>query len=259
MPDTQAARQSFLGGFSQNFAICSEPCTWYPIHTVPKERHLARLVPMKRGLLGSVWVVSVAAVSMACSSDGVAPVGAAGSSAGGSSAGGGSAGGAHLPGQANLMLVVQPANQASCPVAGKTYVVGDPVGPNSVMPGDRLIDGQHGASITCSVHGSGPYTFSGSIRGTSSEADVVTVTISNGVVNQDKQTGTATLSVFTPQLASTFVSAAGSCTVSVIGDNVKSGSLWATVFCPSVADASTGQACAIGALSTFVLENCDGA
>ena len=208
---------------------------------------------MNRELLCSVVVVSVAAVSMACSSDGVAPGGAAGS------AGGGSAGGAHIPGQANLTLMVQPANQGSCPVPGKTYVLGDPKGPNSVMPGDRLIDGQRGATITCSVLGSGPYSFSGSIRGTSSEGDQVTLTLSDGVVNADKQTGSATLSVHTPQLAGSFVSAAGSCTVSVIGDNVKPGSLWATVNCPSIADASSGKACSVGPSSTFVLENCDGA
>lgn len=195
---------------------------------------------------------------MACSSDGVTPAGAAGSSAGGSSAGGSSAGGAHILAHANLTLAVQPANHGSCPVTGKTYVVGNPSGPNSVMPGDRLIDGEQGAKVQCSVLGSGPYNFSGSIRGTSSEGDVVTVKFSDGIVNQDKQTGTATLSVYTPQLASTFVSAAGSCTVSVLGDNVKAGSLWATVSCPSITEPAAGQTCAVGPISTFVFENCDG-
>jgi hypothetical protein len=150
----------------------------------------------------------------------------------------------------------------NCPVPGKTYQVGNPKSPSPTDFGDRLIDGEHGASIKCSVHGSGPYTFSGTIKGTSSEKDPVTLTITSGVVNADKTTGTATVAVYTPQLAGTFSSAEGACTITVVGQQIKAGSVWATIACDSVTSSSTGQGCSIGPVSstitTFVLENCDG-
>src|SRR6187551_2268097 len=75
------------------------------------------------------------------------------------------------PPQGNLTLSIQKPATGTCPVPGKTYIVGNPKGPSSGSAGDRLVDGQNGASIKCSVKGSGPLTFSGSIKGTSSEKD----------------------------------------------------------------------------------------
>jgi hypothetical protein len=164
------------------------------------------------------------------------------------------------PAQGNLNLSVQQAlvGAANCPVPGKTYVVGNPKGPTAAVPGDRLIDGQNGASIKCSVHGGGPFTFSGTIKGLSSESDKVALTITNGTVNADKLTGTATIAVNTPQLAGTFTSAEGGCTISVVNQNVKGGSIWATAKCESVTEPTTAKTCAVGDTTTFILENCDG-
>jgi hypothetical protein len=164
------------------------------------------------------------------------------------------------PPQGNLSLSIQKPTTGSqtCPVPGKTYVLGNPDGPNSAMPGDRLIDGENGATIKCSVKGGGPFNFSGTLKGTSSESDKVTMTISSGVINADKLTGTATVGVYTPQLAGTFTSPDGGCTVGVVGNQVKAGSLWATISCPTISYPSTAQSCSVGTTTTFVLENCDG-
>jgi hypothetical protein len=137
-------------------------------------------------------------------------------------------------------------------------VLGNPNGPTSVLPGDRLMDGDNGASIQCSVQGGGPYQFSGLIKGQSSESDNVTLRITNGVIDANKMTGTATIAVNTPQLGATFTSAEGGCTISVVSQNVKPGSLWATANCATITDPSTAKACAVGSSTTFVLENCDG-
>ncbi|HET7541615.1 MAG TPA: hypothetical protein VFK05_17190 [Polyangiaceae bacterium] len=167
------------------------------------------------------------------------------------------------PAQGNMTVsITQASGSASCPVPGKTYQVGNPKPPNvtSNPPtvGDRLIDGEHGAAIKCSVHGNGPYTFSGSIKALSSESDKVALTITNGVINADKTTGTATIAFSAPQLANTFTSAEGGCTITVISQNVKPGSIWASAACPTITEPSTAKVCAVGATTNFVLENCDG-
>ena len=164
------------------------------------------------------------------------------------------------PAQGNLTLSIQKPTTGTpnCPLPGKQYVVGNPDGPNSISAGDRLVDGERNASIKCSVHGNGTFTFSGTIKGSSKEADKVTFAVSGGTINADKLTGTATVSVYTPQLADTFFSAEGACTVTVIGQQVKPGSVWASVSCASITAASTGQVCTVGDITTFVLENCDG-
>lgn len=171
------------------------------------------------------------------------------------------------PAQGDLKLSIQPpTGTGTCPVPGKTYEVAAPPNYNppiadgaNPVPGDRLIDGEHGASIKCSVHGSDSFTFSGTIKGLSSESDKVTFTITNGMINTDKKTGTATIAVNTTQLPANYTSAAGACTITVVGTNVKPGSLWATAKCPSISDPSSpGSACSIGETTNFVLENCDG-
>ena len=166
------------------------------------------------------------------------------------------------PAQGNLTLSIQPPDgPGTCPVPGHTYVVGNPLGPNNAKPGDRLIDGEAGANIKCSVHGSATFTFSGTIKGTTSVGapDKVTFTISSGVINADKLTGTASIAVNTTGLAGNYTSAANGCTIAVVPGQVKAGSLWATATCPSITDpTSPGKACKVGDTTTFVLENCDG-
>jgi len=193
---------------------------------------------------------------MACSSSndsGTAGVGGHGG------AGGYGAGGAP-PAQGNFTLIIQPSAAGNCPTAGRTYVVGDPQGPSSISAGDLLTDGEHGATIQCSVLGSGTYTFSGKLKGTSTENDPIVVQFTNGVINADNLTGSATMAVFTPQLTEYYRSAEGGCAITVVAENVKPGSLWATASCPSIADASIPDyyKCRVGPTTTFVLANCDG-
>ena len=169
------------------------------------------------------------------------------------------------PARGNLKLSIQ-KTAGNCPVTGKTYNVGNPDPPISTPPqpdpGDRLTDGEKGASIQCSVQGSGPFTFSGTIKGTSAEGDPVTVSMTNGVINADKVAGTVRLNVYTKELAGSFTSTVDGCTVTVVSGNVKPGSLWATVSCASITNPSTAQDCSVGpvsaTISNFVLENCDG-
>jgi hypothetical protein len=134
--------------------------------------------------------------------------------------------------------------------------------PSPTDPGQSVVDGDSGTNVSCSVHGKGPFTFSGSIHATSADEakDPITVTFSNGAVNADKTTGTADVQVFTPQLAGTFSSGSTPCTVTVINSQIKGGSIWATFSCPSLTQPPSGV-CSSGvapSTSTFVFENCDG-
>jgi len=166
------------------------------------------------------------------------------------------------PAQGNLTLSIQPpVGAGNCPVPGKTYVLGNPNGPNTMSAGDRLIDGEHNASIKCSVHGTSTFTFSGTLKGFTSTtpSDVVAMSITNGTVNMDMATGTASVAVNTTGLAGNFSSPPAGCTVAVVANNVKAGHIWATITCPTINDPSSpGRACRVGDTTTFVLENCDG-
>jgi hypothetical protein len=166
------------------------------------------------------------------------------------------------PAQGNLKLSIQPpTGTGNCPVPGTTYELGNPKAPNTVSPGDRLIDGEHGATIKCSVQGSSTFTFSGTLKGitNTTPSSKVSFQILSGSIDMGKMKGTATVAVNTNELAANFTSPAGDCAVSVVGDNVKPGSIWATITCPNITDpTSPGKACKVGDTTTFVLENCDG-
>ena len=168
-----------------------------------------------------------------------------------------------LPAQGAISLSVQkpskPTAGTTCPLPGTTYQIGAPNPPSTINPGDSVIDGDKGAEVNCSVHGSGPFTFSGTLHGSTNDVNKypITVTFSDGNVGADKTTGTVSVSVFTPQLAGTFSSAPSACTVNVIGKQIKGGSIWATVSCAAVS-ASPAQECEIGTSSVIVFENCDG-
>ena len=180
-----------------------------------------------------------------------------------------------LPAQAAITLQVGgPSN--TCPEPGNVYPVGrlindpsDPTGkrkiaqaPSSTDPGQSVVDGESGTTVSCSVRGNGPYTFSGSLHATSADEmkDPITVTFNNGVVNSDKATGTVAVTVFTPQLDGQFTSGSTPCTLTVINQQVKGGSIWANFSCPSLTQAPSGV-CSSGvapSVSTVVFENCDG-
>ena len=168
-----------------------------------------------------------------------------------------------LPAQGAISLSIRkpskPSTGTTCPVPGKTYEVSGKAAPTTNKPGDSLIDGESGASISCSVHGNGPYKFSGSFQGATNDTNKypITVTFSDGVVAADKLTGTATVSVRAPDLADTFASKTSACTVNVIGQQVKGGSIWARFSCDAIS-APPQQECEVGSGSVIVFENCDG-
>lgn len=168
------------------------------------------------------------------------------------------------PAQGDLNLSVQTPSTGGgvCPVTGRTYVVAAPpkyTAPTELDPGDRLIDGEHSSTIKCTVKGSSTYTFSGTITGNTAQTDRVNFSMSDGIVNMDKLTGTVSVGVFTTQFAATLQSPPGGCSVTVVNSNVKPGSLWAKVTCPTISDPSApGKACSVGPTTIFVLENCDG-
>lgn len=220
---------------------------------------------MRRAALSWGLLVNASAVIASCSgqvsTDGAA--GHAGADAGslpsGGSAGTGvnGGGGVYVPmAQGNLTLNVQYEDLDLCPVTDKTYVVGAPEGPSSMTPGIRLIDGEGGAKISCAVNGTGPYTFSGTIQATTPELDSVTFTISDGVVNADGLTGSASLSVTTTDLVGSYSSGFRACPIRVVDDQIKRGSIWATFSCDLIWPSAIGV-CTVGE-SAFVFENCDG-
>ena len=169
-----------------------------------------------------------------------------------------------LPAQGAISLsVTKPSGSdlmtgTDCPVPGITYSVGTKKStvPTMSNPGESVIDGEGGAEVSCSVKGKGTFTFSGSLKAATIDTkDPITVTFTNGQIGADF-TGTATVSVFTPQLAGTYTSAAGGCKVKVINSQVKGGSIWASFTCPGIT-VPPSQQCSVGT-SVFVFENCDG-
>jgi hypothetical protein len=200
----------------------------------------------------------------ACSGSTTSAENAAGGSSGASAVAGGAgrtmADAGALPAQAAISLQIG-GPSSTCPVPGQIYQVGKPA-PSDTDPGESVIDGQSGTAVSCSVRGTGPYTFSASLHATSTDeqADPITVTFSNGTVNADKTTGTVSVGVFTPQLEGNFTSASTPCTVTVINQQVKGGSMWANFSCPSLTSPPSSE-CSSGvapSVSTLVLENCDG-
>jgi hypothetical protein len=221
--------------------------------------------PNARGNLAAFAVLCSAAACAGHSDEQTAAGGAtssagtssAGTSSGaGSSAHGGNGGAAQLPAQAGLsMNVEQPVPsvpQMSCPLI-RGYQLGAPNSPTTSDPGESVISGQAASTISCSVTGNGPYAFSGSVHGTTSTGDPISVAFSNGTLGRN-DSGTGGVSVYTPQLLAIFTSSSA-CAIAVLDQQVKPGSIWATFDCPEVASPPSGLCRLQG---TVVLENCDG-
>ena len=200
-----------------------------------------------------VLVFGIALGVAGCSSSSDAPM-AAGGAAGAAGSGGAAA---HVPSQAAIKLNLgPPALQigTSCPSGVTSYELGSP-GPSETNPGTSIVDGAAGAVISCSVTGSGtgPFKFSASIHGTTATGDPITFVLSDGSVDLADM-GSTTVSLFTPQLASTLTSGMP-CQVAVVNEQVKGGSLWAEFACGEITSEPSAD-CAINGY--FVLENCDG-
>jgi hypothetical protein len=203
-------------------------------------------------------------LSCACSGSATSTENAAGGSSGAAAVAGNAgttmAGAGALPAQGAINLQIG-GPSTTCPEPGMVYPVGKPA-PSDTNPGQSVIDGESGTTITCSVRGTGPYTFSGSIHATSGDAqrDPISVTFSGGTINADRKTGSVSVGVFTPQLDGNFTSGSTPCTVMVINQQVKGGSIWADFSCPSLTQPPSGE-CSSGvapSVSTLVLENCAG-
>jgi hypothetical protein len=214
------------------------------------------------GMIGSVVILLSAAACAGHSAEGSASGGAmnaAGSGGAQAAVGGagatGTGGNAHaLPAQASITAYVgQPmvhVDQMACPVI-EAYQVGAPDAPSAADPGESVVSGNAGSTISCSVMGQGMFGFSGSIRALTGTGDLISVTFANGTVGPDFA-GTADISLYAPQLSSTFSSAAP-CAIAVLNQQVKPGSLWATFSCPRIASPPSGLC---GLSGVVVFENC---
>lgn len=163
------------------------------------------------------------------------------------------------PAQAGLKLSLRNASPAiagkSCPVTALTKTVPetDPnnlmEGPTTTSPGVRVIDGESNSKISCSVKGSGTFNVSASIAYSG-----VTFTILGGTVTSGG-TGTASMSVYTPETFSISSPSSTPCTLDVsMGDlQAQPGSMWATFRCASL-ETAPGTACS--ADGVIVIENC---
>lgn len=160
----------------------------------------------------------------------------------------------------DLSQPVPTVDQMFCPIT-KVYQVGAKdsktmatLAPTVQDPGESVISGENGSTISCSVTGGGGnFKFSGSLHASTPEGDLILVAFQNGVISGT--TGTADVSVYTPQLSSNF--AGTGCTINVQNNQVKGGSIWATFSCPQISAAPSGL-CGISADSTIVFENCSG-
>jgi len=163
---------------------------------------------------------------------------------------------------ATVQSVSPPIDGKSCPSgASLTYDVPkvDPtlIPPQTLEPNrylHKLIDGQDGSTVRCSVSGS--FKFSGriSLGGRALE-------ISDGMLGADKK-GTAHVTVTKsdqPGFSHSLSSPMNTCVIDAAaasGNNfqVKAGSIWASFTCPTV-EAEPSDACKASGI--FVLENCD--
>jgi hypothetical protein len=174
------------------------------------------------------------------------------------------------PAQGAFYTTVQ---SVSPPIAGKSCPSGtslsydvphvDPkLNPPETLEANRylhkIIDGQNGSTVRCSVSGGSTFTFTGNIMLGGQGLE-----ISDGTLGADKK-GTARITVtksdqpgFSHSLRSP---APPDCTVDAVGVaganqfQVKAGSMWASFSCPTVLAEPT-DACKAGGI--FVLENCD--
>jgi hypothetical protein len=165
-----------------------------------------------------------------------------------------------LPSQGSVSLNIMSVavSGMSCPTTAKVYQIGSPA-PTTTDPGQSVVDGDKGSSVSCSVQGSGPYTFSGSLTGITSEGQPISLTLNNGTVDANKSTGTVNVNVSTPDLGAVFSSGSTPCTVTVNNMQVKPGnpgSIWLNFTCPTIANPPSNL-CGIGQ-STIVFQNCNG-
>jgi hypothetical protein len=149
----------------------------------------------------------------------------------------------------------------SCPFTAKTYLIGNPAPAPGNAGKNPVIDGTGNSSVSCSVQGNGPYTFSGSISAASTAGQPITVTLTGGTVDASTGAGTVNVSVFTPDLAASFNNGSTPCTATVLTNPLQvkpgnPGSILVTFACPAIASPPSGL-CGIST-STILFQNCNG-
>jgi hypothetical protein len=123
-------------------------------------------------------------------------------------------------------------------------------GPTNMDPGVRIIDGEDNSKISCTVKGSGTFSVAASIQYGS-----LGFTILGGSVTAGG-TGTATVTLYTPETAPALQSPSGTpCTLSVMTPpfQAQSGSMWGEFRCPTL---ETTPSTACSANGIIVIENC---
>ena len=174
--------------------------------------------------------------------------GTGGSGASGGTAGSGGSGLVAPAAQGGLAINVSPVSGGNCAIAPHDAQIGTNP-PSQNNPGDRVIDGQDGASVGCQVVYPTPGTVSGSLEHGSMSFHVTGDVGATG--------GTAHISEYDPQNATTLQ---GDCTLSIIPpQEIAAGRIWASFACEAFSDPAqpTGTSCS--ASGTFVFENCSAA
>ena len=151
-------------------------------------------------------------------------------------------------------LRVNITGSGACPTNAATRTIGEP-GPDAAGAGKGvpIFDGEKGIKTNCTVAGGPQFNVATSITGNG-----ITFNLSGSVSSAGP--GTATIGLYTADLAEQFTSAAGACTVSAVqtGPNlfqVKPGAMWATFDCPSIKGSLATQTCRLQ--GEVVIENCD--
>jgi len=121
--------------------------------------------------------------------------------------------------------------------------------PTSSAPGDRVIDGQDGAAVRCSVSGSGAFSISGSLSQGPTSFQI------SGSFNGT--TGTGTAAEYDPENGQFLSSKPDDCTITVAPpQEIASGRIWADFKCASFFNESVPSTTQCAATGHFVFENC---
>lgn len=162
-----------------------------------------------------------------------------------------------VPPASRVGVRINVTGSGACPAgqAAPIRSIGNPA-PNSQGiegKGGPISDGEQGVSTSCSVTGGPQYNVSASAR-----QGAVSFSLA-GLVDGATGSGTATVTVETPDLAGYFQSGAGACTVTAVstqqGVQVKPGAMWATFRCDPITGPIASEVCKVQ--GDLVIENCD--
>ncbi len=152
----------------------------------------------------------------------------------------------------------------TCPSSGDTAGIGtEPPSTNPDInpdPGERVIDGQGNAQVSCEVSGTRSFKVEGELIGPNkspfaSSQGEINFSISGDVV--EESTGTADIQLFTQDTGPLVSDLNKPCTVRVDKEPliVDEGKIWATFSCPAMINPGTPQTFC-STTGVVVLENC---